>query len=134
MRPILAYACPVWGYAAKTNINILNTLQNSYIRMIELVCSGIGVWKQWTDEHRTGSGQPKMTSARDNRHMLRMAVKDRTASSWQLAARWSTATGVLMSASLIRQPLLHRGLCVRVPLYRIPLKAKPSTAASAMGP
>ncbi|GFV86381.1 uncharacterized protein TNCV_1469441 [Trichonephila clavipes] len=32
--PILAYASPVWGYAAKTNINILDTLQNSLIRMI----------------------------------------------------------------------------------------------------
>ncbi|GFV91069.1 uncharacterized protein TNCV_1249511 [Trichonephila clavipes] len=28
----------VWGYAAKTNINILNTLQNSYIRMIVNAC------------------------------------------------------------------------------------------------
>ncbi|GFV24724.1 probable RNA-directed DNA polymerase from transposon X-element [Trichonephila clavipes] len=36
MRPILAYGCPVWGYAAKTNINILDTLQNSTIRMIGL--------------------------------------------------------------------------------------------------
>ncbi|GFV05192.1 probable RNA-directed DNA polymerase from transposon X-element [Trichonephila clavipes] len=34
MRPILAYASPVWGYAAKININILDTLQNSLIRMI----------------------------------------------------------------------------------------------------
>ncbi|GFU83266.1 uncharacterized protein TNCV_3738771 [Trichonephila clavipes] len=34
MRPILAYASPVWDYAAKTNINILDTLQNSLIRMI----------------------------------------------------------------------------------------------------
>ncbi|GFS53922.1 uncharacterized protein TNCV_3761491 [Trichonephila clavipes] len=34
MRPILAYASPVWGYAAKTNTNILDTLQNSLIRMI----------------------------------------------------------------------------------------------------
>ncbi|GFT18881.1 probable RNA-directed DNA polymerase from transposon X-element [Trichonephila clavipes] len=34
MRPILAYGCPVWGYAAKPNINILDTLQNSTIRMI----------------------------------------------------------------------------------------------------
>ncbi|GFV10487.1 uncharacterized protein TNCV_1951361 [Trichonephila clavipes] len=33
MPPILAYGCPVWGYAAKTNINILDTLQNSTIRM-----------------------------------------------------------------------------------------------------
>ncbi|GFY09595.1 putative RNA-directed DNA polymerase from transposon X-element [Trichonephila clavipes] len=29
MRPILAYASPVWGYAAKTYINILDTLQSS---------------------------------------------------------------------------------------------------------
>ncbi|GFT71470.1 uncharacterized protein TNCV_2478631 [Trichonephila clavipes] len=34
MRPILAYASPVWGYAAKTIINKLDTLQNSLIRMI----------------------------------------------------------------------------------------------------
>ncbi|GFV73854.1 uncharacterized protein TNCV_1592591 [Trichonephila clavipes] len=34
MRPILAYTSPVWGYAAKTNINILDTLQNSLIRTI----------------------------------------------------------------------------------------------------
>ncbi|GFV39591.1 probable RNA-directed DNA polymerase from transposon X-element [Trichonephila clavipes] len=34
MRPILSYGCPVWGYAANTNINILDTLQNSTIRMI----------------------------------------------------------------------------------------------------
>ncbi|GFU86202.1 hypothetical protein TNCV_368601 [Trichonephila clavipes] len=37
----------------------------------------------------------------DNRHLLRMAVNDRTASFRQFAARWSTATGVLMSASSI---------------------------------
>ncbi|GFW01898.1 transposable element Tc1 transposase [Trichonephila clavipes] len=37
MRPILAYASPVWGYAAKTNINKLDTLQNSLIRMIKLL-------------------------------------------------------------------------------------------------
>ncbi|GFV38888.1 transposable element Tcb1 transposase [Trichonephila clavipes] len=52
-----------------------------------------------------------------------MAVNDRTASSRQLAARWSTATGVLMSVSSIRWCLLHRGLRERVPLYRIPLTA-----------
>ncbi|GFY24047.1 uncharacterized protein TNCV_1011001 [Trichonephila clavipes] len=34
MRPILAYACPVWGYAAKANVKILDTLQNSTIQMI----------------------------------------------------------------------------------------------------
>ncbi|GFW86093.1 hypothetical protein TNCV_1969011 [Trichonephila clavipes] len=60
------------------------------------------VRKQWTDEHRatrkTGSGRRKVTSARDDRHLLRMGVNSRTAS----FSRWSTATGVLMSASSIR--------------------------------
>ncbi|GFX52018.1 hypothetical protein TNCV_4653471 [Trichonephila clavipes] len=36
----------------------------------------------------------KVTSACDDRHLLPMAVNDRTASSWHLAARWSTATGI----------------------------------------
>ncbi|GFY00758.1 transposable element Tc1 transposase [Trichonephila clavipes] len=50
-------------------------------------------------------------------------MNDRTASSKQLVARWSTATGVLMSASSNRRHLLHRALRARVPLYRIPLTA-----------
>ncbi|GFW78162.1 hypothetical protein TNCV_136311 [Trichonephila clavipes] len=39
-----------------------------------------------------------------------MPQNDRTASSRQLAASWSTVTGVLMSASSIRRRPLHRGL------------------------
>ncbi|GFS70922.1 transposable element Tcb2 transposase [Trichonephila clavipes] len=60
--------------------------------------------------------------ARD-RHLLGMAVNDCTTSSRQLATRWSTATGVLMSASSFRRHQLHRGVPARVPLYRIPLTA-----------
>ncbi|GFU19389.1 uncharacterized protein TNCV_3032991 [Trichonephila clavipes] len=49
------------------------------------------VWKQLTDEHRTtrktGSGRRKVTSARDDRHLLRIAVNDHTTSSRQFAAR-----------------------------------------------
>ncbi|GFV68331.1 transposable element Tcb2 transposase [Trichonephila clavipes] len=52
-----------------------------------------------------------------------MVVNESTASSRQLAARWSTATGVLMSASSIRGRLLHLGLRARVLLYRILLTA-----------
>ncbi|GFX87698.1 transposable element Tc1 transposase [Trichonephila clavipes] len=85
------------------------------------------VWKQWTDEHRTtrkiDSGRRKVTSARNDQHLLCMVVNDRAASSGQLAARWSIAACVLMSASSIRRRLLHRGLRARVPLYRIPLTA-----------
>ncbi|GFV14673.1 uncharacterized protein TNCV_2586461 [Trichonephila clavipes] len=34
LRPILSYASPVWGYAAKSNIKILEVSQNSLIRRI----------------------------------------------------------------------------------------------------
>ena len=64
-----------------------------------------------------------MTSVGDDRRLPRMAVSDRTASSRQLVARWSTATGVLMSVSLIRWRLLHPRLHARVLLFRIPLTA-----------
>ena len=82
------------------------------------------VWKQWTDEHRTtrntDNGRKKVTSAREDRHLHRMAVNDCTVSSRQLGARWSTTTGVLMSILSIRGRLLHHELHARVPLYRIP--------------
>ncbi|GFS49397.1 hypothetical protein TNCV_2411431 [Trichonephila clavipes] len=43
-----------------------------------------------------------------------MAVNSRRASSKQLAGRWSTATGALISASSKRRHLLHRGLSTRI--------------------
>ncbi|GFW15403.1 transposable element Tc1 transposase [Trichonephila clavipes] len=83
------------------------------------------VSKQWTDEGRTtrksGSGPRNVMSARDDRRLMRMAQTDRTASSRQLEAQWSTATGVSLCASSIRRRLLQRGLRARIPLYRIPL-------------
>nr|XP_042907697.1 uncharacterized protein LOC122271223 [Parasteatoda tepidariorum] len=83
------------------------------------------VWKQWTDECRTtrksGSGPRNVTSAHDDRHLIRMALTDRTAPSRQLTAQWSIAPGVSLCASLIRRRLLQRRLRARTPLYRIPL-------------
>ncbi|GFV46307.1 transposable element Tcb2 transposase [Trichonephila clavipes] len=83
------------------------------------------VSKQWTEEGRTarksGSGPRNVTSAPDDRRLVRMAQTDRAASSRKLAAQWSTATGVSLCASSIQRRLLQRGLRVRIPLYRIPL-------------
>ncbi|GFV46179.1 transposable element Tc1 transposase [Trichonephila clavipes] len=83
------------------------------------------VSKQWTDEGRTArksvSGPRNVTSAREDRRLVRMAQTDRTAFSRQLAAQWSTATRVSLCASSIRRRLLQRGLRARIPLYRIPL-------------
>ncbi|GFV03488.1 transposable element Tcb2 transposase [Trichonephila clavipes] len=64
------------------------------------------IWKQWADEQRTtrktGSERRRVMSASDDLQLIRMVVNDHTASSRQLAARWSTDTTVLMSASSIR--------------------------------
>ncbi|GFU08223.1 transposable element Tc1 transposase [Trichonephila clavipes] len=83
------------------------------------------VLKQWTDEGRTArksvSGPRDVTSAREDRRLVRMAQTDRTAFSRQLAAQWSTATRVSLCASSIRRRLLQRGLRARIPLDRIPL-------------
>ncbi|GFY24274.1 transposable element Tc1 transposase [Trichonephila clavipes] len=78
------------------------------------------VSKQWTDEGRTarksGSGPRNVTSAPDDRRLVRMAQTDRTASSRQLAAQWSIAIGVSLCASSIQRRLLQRGLRARIPL------------------
>ena len=62
-----------------------------------------------------------MTTARGDRHLVRMAVTDRTASSTVLSRRWSTATGLDLSASIVRRRLLRAGLVARMPLRRFPL-------------
>ncbi|XP_042895726.1 uncharacterized protein [Parasteatoda tepidariorum] len=83
------------------------------------------VWRQWTNECQTtrksGSGLRNVTSAGKDRHLVRMALTDHTASSRQLAVQWPTATGVSLCASSIRRRLLQRGLRAKTPLYRIPL-------------
>ncbi|GFW23638.1 hypothetical protein TNCV_4091811 [Trichonephila clavipes] len=64
---------------------------------------GVASWKQRTDEHQStrtiDSGRRRVMSSRDERHLLRMALNNRTASSCQLEERWSTTAGVLMSDS-----------------------------------
>ncbi|GFU34824.1 RNA-directed DNA polymerase from mobile element jockey [Trichonephila clavipes] len=50
LRPILSYGCPIWGYAANTNIKILETAQNSIIRCIKCPLS-----HNWIDNDRMPS-------------------------------------------------------------------------------
>lgn len=63
------------------------------------------VWNQWTDEYQTSwkteNGARTVISKRDDRHIARIALVGRTASSSKLAAHRSTITGVSLSASSI---------------------------------
>ncbi|GFW36882.1 transposable element Tc1 transposase [Trichonephila clavipes] len=73
------------------------------------------VSKQWTDEGRTarksGSGPRNVMSAPDDRRLVRMAQTDRPASSRQLAAQWSTATGFL-SRKTIATCVYNGPMCI----------------------
>ena len=62
-----------------------------------------------------------MTTARDDRHFVRMVVTDRTASSTLLSRRWSTATGLHLPASTVRRHLTRAGIVARLSLGRLPL-------------
>ncbi|GFW01231.1 uncharacterized protein TNCV_4514301 [Trichonephila clavipes] len=78
---------------------------------------------------KTGSGR-KVTSARDDRHLLRMAVNGCTVSSRQLAALWPTTTGVLVLTS---SPSAAPWIACKGAFIQDPPHGKPLTAASAMG-
>ncbi|GFW49094.1 putative RNA-directed DNA polymerase from transposon X-element [Trichonephila clavipes] len=85
MRPILAYGCPVWGYAAKTNINILDTLQNSTIRMIgyenkidrERQRAGASAQNEWQRGTEANMRKkPKIGEGRDNKRRQSQSGRD----------------------------------------------------------
>ncbi|GFV54056.1 transposable element Tc1 transposase [Trichonephila clavipes] len=74
------------------------------------------VSKQWTDEgltaRKSGSGPRNVTSACEDRRLVRMVQTDRTAFSRQLTAQWSTATRFLsrktIAACGYNEPNVHR--------------------------
>ena len=77
-----------------------------------------GTREEGRTQRRASIGPRNVTTARDDRHLVRMAVTDRTASSTVLSQRWGTATGLVLSASTVRHRLLRAGI---VPLDRLPL-------------
>ena len=94
------------------------------------------VWNQWREEglthRRPGTGPRNLTTARDDRHLVRMAVTDRTASSTVLSRHWSTATDLDLSASTVRRHLLKAGLVAYMPASASIVQRSP-TPQSAMG-
>ncbi|KAJ8876753.1 hypothetical protein PR048_021200 [Dryococelus australis] len=72
-------------------------------------------------QRRAGSGPRNVTTARDDRRLVCMAVTDRTVSSTVLARHWSIETGVYLSALTVRRRLLRAGLVARMSLRRLPL-------------
>ena len=72
-------------------------------------------------QRQAGTGPRNTTTAGDDRHFVRMAVMDHTASFTVLSRSWSTATGLDLSTSTVCCYLLRAGLVARMPLCRLPL-------------
>ena len=85
----------------------------------------VRVWNKWREEGRTqrrgGTGPHNVTTAWDDRHLVRMTVTDRTVSSTGLSRRWSTAADLDLSASTVRRRLLRAGLVAHMSMHRLPL-------------
>ena len=75
----------------------------------------------YAEASRYSTGPRNVTTTLDNRHLVRMTVTDRTASSTVLSRRWSIETGLDLFASTVRRRLLRAGLVTRMPLYRLSL-------------
>ena len=65
------------------------------------------VWNPWREEDRTqrraGTGASNVTTARNDCRLVRITVTDPTPSSTVLSGRWSTVTGLDLSASTVRR-------------------------------
>ena len=83
------------------------------------------VWNQWREagrmQRRAGTGPRNATTARDDRHLVLVAVTDRTVSLTVLSRRCSTAISLDLCASTVRRSLLRAGLVSRMSLRRLPL-------------
>ncbi|GFX66171.1 transposable element Tcb2 transposase [Trichonephila clavipes] len=119
LRPILSYASPVWGYAANTNIKILQVAQNSLIRSIvrpgryevlgpvdprDVICT------------KTRLRTPSTDSRQEDHHIVRNARVQHTASSAAIQAQVAPSLGAPVPSQDIRMRLAEGHLGLRHPL------------------
>ncbi|GFS67983.1 transposable element Tcb2 transposase [Trichonephila clavipes] len=82
-------------------------------------------WDLWIREisftRRQGSGRPRQTSRREDRHIVRNARVQPTASSAAIQAQVSPSLGASVSSRTIRRRLVEGHLGSRYPLRVLPL-------------
>ena len=85
----------------------------------------IRCWNQWQREHsqtrRRGSGSNRITTDRQDRHIRRMALANRSSTSSEIRNAVAPAIGRPISAMTVRRRIQEVGLTSRRPLQRLPL-------------
>lgn len=83
------------------------------------------IWDRWVQEGNTerhaGSQRPPITNARQDRHVIRSALWDRSTTSQTLSRELGSYAGRQVSARTVRRRLQQHGLSARRPLLRLPL-------------
>ncbi|GFX35384.1 transposable element Tcb1 transposase [Trichonephila clavipes] len=77
--------------------------------------------QQGTTDRRGRSHPPQCTTSREDRQIVRKAVKDRSVTSRAIAQHIESVTHHLVSARTIRRRLQQSGLSARRPLLGLPL-------------
>ncbi|MBJ4999813.1 IS630 family transposase [Salmonella enterica subsp. enterica serovar Hadar] len=83
------------------------------------------IWNRWVHdshtERRAGSQRPPITNSREDRHVIRMALRDRTATSRTLSHEMGSFARQQVSARTVRRRLQQHGVSARRPWLRLPL-------------
>ena len=77
--------------------------------------------REGTHTRRTGSGRPRSTNDRDDRHIVRLAIQSRRATIPQIRDMAILASDQTLSNSTVRRRLHEAGLSSCRPLLRLPL-------------
>lgn len=83
------------------------------------------IWNRWVQDNHTerhaGSQRPPITNSREDRHLIRMVTRDRTATSRTLSREMESFARQQVSARTVRRRLQQHGLSARRPWLRLPL-------------
>ncbi|XP_054710298.1 uncharacterized protein LOC129219995 [Uloborus diversus] len=83
------------------------------------------IWNRWVQdgntERRAGSQRPPITSSREDRHIIRMALMDRATTSRAVSQETGSFGRQQVSARTVRRRLQQHGLSARRPWLRLPL-------------
>ncbi|GFU60620.1 transposable element Tcb1 transposase [Trichonephila clavipes] len=112
-----------WGFLH--NFNNENTLWQIGSRVRRNQTTVMRICDRWiqegTTDRRGRSHPPQCTTSREDRKIVRMAVKDRRVTSRTVAQHIESVTHHSVSARTIRRCLQQNGLSARRPLLGLPL-------------
>lgn len=110
------------GFSSREIANRVGFNQSTVVRLLQK-------YQRTGDVARKrGRGRKRVTTAAEDRYLIRLCIRNRRASSSDLKRAWQEGSGITSSARTVRRRLLAAGLAARRP-RRKPLLSKTMRAA-----